>query len=83
MSPPMKSLEQMVLQGTISHLDNPIIKWMGGNVEAVRNHAGDIKPDKRQVHRRIDGMVAGVMGLDRALRDVDDGFGDYDEIRLI
>jgi len=41
--------------------------------------AGNIKPDKEKSTERIDGAVALIMALDRALRHRDDGGGVYND----
>jgi phage terminase large subunit-like protein len=43
---------------------------MADNVVARQDPAGNIKPDKAKSRSRIDGIVAGIMALDRALRHV-------------
>lgn len=70
-SPVMKSVESMVLSGQISHLGNPVLKWMGGNVTAIRDSGGNIRPDKRSDKRRIDGIVAGLMAMASSIENVD------------
>lgn len=68
MSPPMKELEKLVLSGKIAHGGNPVLTWMADNLVAREDPAGNIKPDKEKSTEKIDGMVALIMGLDRALR---------------
>lgn len=70
MSPPMKRLEELIVGGKLAHGDNPVLTWMAYNLVAVRDPAGNIKPDKRDQEKKIDGMVALIMGLDRATRHV-------------
>ena len=68
MSAPMKELEKMVLGHTLAHGNNPVLTWMADNLVAREDPAGNIKPDKEKSTERIDGMVALIMGLDRATR---------------
>ncbi len=68
MSSPMKELEKLVLSGQIRHGGNPVLTWMAGNLVAREDPAGNIKPDKQKSTEKIDGMVALIMGLDRAIR---------------
>lgn len=68
MSPPMKKLEELIVGGKLGHGDNPVLNWMAHNLVATKDPAGNIKPDKRRSREKIDGMVATVMGLDRATR---------------
>ena len=68
MSPPMKELEKIVLSGQLAHGGNQVLTWMADNLVAREDPAGNIKPDKEKSVERIDGMVALIMGLDRAIR---------------
>jgi phage terminase large subunit-like protein len=68
MSPPMKELEKLILAGRLAHGNNPVLTWMADNLVARTDPAGNIKPDKERSRERIDGMVALIMALDRALR---------------
>jgi phage terminase large subunit-like protein len=68
MSPPSKELEKLLLGGHVRHGGNPVLTWMADNVVARQDPAGNIKPDKSKSTERIDGIVALIMALDRALR---------------
>lgn len=68
MSEPMKRLLEMILKGELNHGNNPVLTWMAGNVVAAQDPAGNIKPDKSKSRYRIDGIVALIMALDRAVR---------------
>lgn len=71
MSPPMKELERLYLDEKLAHGNNPVLNWMADNLVAVADPAGNIKPDKAKSRERIDGMVALIMGVDRAVRQMD------------
>lgn len=68
MSMPMKEFLKLILARQIAHDGNPVLRWMADNVVARQDPAGNIKPDKARSRTRIDGIVATIMGLDRALR---------------
>jgi len=68
MSGPMKELEKLVLGHRLAHGNNPVLTWMADNLVARQDPAGNIKPDKAKSREKIDGIVALIMGLDRALR---------------
>lgn len=68
MSPPMKELEKLVLGHRLAHGNNPVLSWMADNLVAREDAAGNIKPDKERSREKIDGMVALIMALDRAIR---------------
>lgn len=79
MSGPMKELEKLVLQHRIAHGNNPVLTWMADNLVAREDPAGNIKPDKEKSREKIDGMVALIMGLDRALRHTGGGRSVYED----
>ena len=50
------------------------------NIFIKTDPAGNIKPDKEKSTEKIDGVVATIMALDRAIRcGLDDGESVYDE----
>jgi len=71
MSNPTKELLSLVIGRKIVHGGNPVLRWMADCVSVLQDPAGNIKPvkpDRRKNSSRIDGIVAAVMGLDRAMR---------------
>ena len=81
MSPPSKELMRMVLEQTLAHNGHPVLRWMMDNIFIRRDSAGNIKPDKEKSTEKIDGAVALIMALDRAIRCGFDDTSDsiYDE----
>lgn len=71
MSPPMKELEKLILGGQLGHGGHPVLAWMADNLVARMDPAGNIKPDKEKSREKIDGVVALIMALDRAMRRYD------------
>ena len=69
MSPPTKELMKLTLEKKISHGGNPVLRWMMDNIHIKMDPAGNIKPDKEKSTEKIDGAVATIMALDRALRN--------------
>ena len=69
MSPPTKELMKLVLEQRIAHGGNVPLRWMMDNVFVRTDPAGNIKMDKEKSTERIDGAVATVMALDRAIRN--------------
>jgi len=67
-SPPTKELMKLVLEKKISHGGNPVLRWNADNLVVRLDPAGNVKPDKEKSTEKIDGVVAMIMGLDRALR---------------
>jgi phage terminase large subunit-like protein len=75
MSAPTKDLQRMLLVGTpehpiIRHGGNPALRWMVDNFAVAMDPAGNVKPDKANAGDKIDGVVALIMALSRALASV-------------
>ena len=68
MSPPTKELMKLVLEQHIAHGGHPVLRWMMDNIFIRGDPAGNIKPDKEKSTEKIDGAVATIMALDRAIR---------------
>ncbi len=85
MSPPTKELMKLTLEERIAHGGHPVLRWMMDNIYIKTDPAGNIKPDKEKSTEKIDGAVATIMALDRAIRCGPGNSGDsvYDERGLI
>ena len=84
MSPPTKELMKLVLEERIAHGGHPVLRWMMDNVCARTDPAGNVKMDKEKSTETIDGAVATVMALDRAIRcGNDNGESVYDTRGLL
>ncbi|WP_147565134.1 terminase large subunit [Clostridium tyrobutyricum] len=68
MSPPTKELMKITLEQKIAHGGHPVLSWMMDNIFVRTDPAGNIKPDKEKSTEKIDGSVALIMALDRAIR---------------
>jgi phage terminase large subunit-like protein len=68
MSPPTKELMKLTLEERIAHGGHKVLRWMMDNVFVRQDPAGNIKMDKEKSTEKIDGAVATVMALDRAIR---------------
>ena len=78
MSPPTKELMKLTLEERIAHGANPVLRWMMDNVFVRQDPAGNIKMDKEKSTEKIDGAVATVMALDRAIRNMGSASSVYD-----
>jgi phage terminase large subunit-like protein len=67
MTMPCKALEAAVVGLRLRHAGHPVLRWMAANVAAQRDAADNIKPDKEASSEKIDGIVAGLMAIGRAL----------------
>lgn len=84
MSPPTKELMKLTLEERIAHGGHPVLRWMMDNIFIKTDPAGNIKPDKEKSTEKIDGAVATIMALDRAIRNGgNDGVSVYDERGLL
>ena len=68
-SPPTKELMKLVLEKRVAHGGQPVLKWMMDNVFIRKDPAGNIKPDKEKSTEKIDGAVAMILALERAIRN--------------
>ena len=84
MSPPTKELMKLVLEEKLAHGGHPVLRWCVDNIFVRTDPAGNIKPDKEKSTERIDGAVALIMALDRAIRNQGSDLGSvYDERGLL
>lgn len=80
MSPPTKELMKLTLEQKLAHGGHPVLRWMMDNIFIRTDPAGNIKADKEKSTEKIDGAVATIMGLDRAIRCGNDaGASVYDD----
>jgi len=66
---PTKAFEKAVISRKLRHGGNPLLRWMADCCTIYADGNGNIrpvKPDRLKDTRRIDGIVAAIMGLDRA-----------------
>jgi len=67
MSMPTKTLEELVLSKRLDHGSHPVLAWNIANVVLETDAAGNIKPSKARSKDRIDGAVALILAISRAL----------------
>jgi len=69
MSDPMKELEAAIVSGRFHHDGHPIMTWCVGNVVGKYLPGNDdvVRPIKQGDHNKIDGAVALIMAIGRAL----------------
>ena len=70
-SEPMKTLEALVLQRKLVHDGDPVLTWMASNVVAHLDAKDNIYPRKERAENKIDGIVALIMALSRAIKPGD------------
>ena len=63
MAPAVDALEAMLLNGTLVHDANPVLRMCAANASVTQDPAGNRKFDKRRQNARIDMMVALAMAV--------------------
>jgi phage terminase large subunit-like protein len=67
MSEPMKQLDALMRSGKLIHDGNPITAWCLANVTAQVDRKDNVYPRKERDSEKIDGAVALIMALGRAM----------------
>lgn len=67
MSPTIRDFEIMLLDKRLVIANNSLLTWMAQNVVATEDPAGNVKYDKNKSKQKIDGVIAMLMGLARAI----------------
>jgi phage terminase large subunit-like protein len=70
-SEPMKTVEALVLQKKLVHDGDPVLAWMASNVVAHLDAKDNIYPRKERPENKIDGIVALIMAISRAIKPGD------------
>ncbi len=73
MSPAMKELEAAIESGRFHHPNNPVLNWMAANVTNKEDKKQNYFPDKEKAEFKIDGIVAAIMGVGRAMFEPEAG----------
>lgn len=75
MSDPMKELEAAIVSGRFHHDGHPIMTWCIGNVVGKHLPGNDdvVRPIKQGAHNKIDGAVALIMAIGRAMAAAQEG----------
>ena len=59
---------KLTLEQRLAHSGHPVLLWMMDNIYIRTDPAGNVKADKEKSTEKIDGAVATIIGLDRAIR---------------
>jgi len=79
MAAPTKRLEEFVLTKHLAHGGHPVLRWMASNVSVELDAAGNMKPSKKKSDEKIDGIVALIMALGRAMLEPAEAGSVYEE----
>ena len=67
MAPATAELGRLLKAGMLQHGGHPILRWNAGNAVVKQDPAGNLKPDKEKATGRIDGVVALLDAVGRAV----------------
>ena len=67
MAAPTRELEKLIVSKKLAHGGNPVTRWMAANVAVAQDPAGNLRPAKDKSTERIDGIVALIMAIGRAM----------------
>lgn len=81
-SEPMKYVEALILKKDIEFQKDPVLMWMFGNVVAALDKKDNIFPNKERAENKIDGVVALIMAMGRAIIH-NEGQSAYDDRGII
>ena len=74
----------MIVGRTLRHNENPVMRWMASHIAIDTNATDDIKPTKERSAEKIDGFVALIMAIGRAIVTPEEKSGSvYDERGLL
>lgn len=77
MSPGTKELDRLAANHKMHHGQNPVLRWMAGNVEIEEDKRENRMPKKSSENARIDGIAATIIALVRAMADESTGQSVY------
>ena len=64
---PTRELEKLIVSRKLAHGDNAVTRWMAANLAVAQDPAGNLKPAKDRSTERVDGIVALIMAIGRAM----------------
>ncbi len=71
LSEPTSYFLKLVKDGNIVHSGNPVLTWMISNMSILTDAAGNIKPDKSDYNKKIDGVAAVLNTFAYLIHEVD------------
>lgn len=78
MNRPTQRLAELVADELLAHGGNPVLRWMASNLTVDTDHTEAVKPNKHKSRNRIDGIVALICAIQRAVSASDDGPSVYE-----
>jgi phage terminase large subunit-like protein len=62
-----KKMADLVVLGLFNHLGNPVLAWNAKNARGRTDVNANICPDKKRSREKIDGVVASIIAISRAI----------------
>jgi phage terminase large subunit-like protein len=77
---PTTEFERLVIAGKLEHNGHPILTWQAGNTAVTTDNNNNKRPVKppHGDHRKIDGVVGGIMALGLLTQNSDGGVSVYE-----
>jgi len=79
LAPAMDELERLLLKKQLAHGGNPVLRWMFDNMNVKADENGNVRPVKDKKSEKIDGMLALIMALYRAVMSIGEAPSVYDK----
>jgi phage terminase large subunit-like protein len=79
LSESMKEIESLIVDGRLHHDGHPVLRWMMSNVTAKVDAKDNVFPRKESKENKIDGAVALITAMSRALASEGPRSSVYDE----
>jgi phage terminase large subunit-like protein len=83
LSEPMKALQAAIVSGRFHHNGDPVLEWMASNVVAYVDAKENMYPRKERPENKIDGIVALIMAMNRAVVEQQSGPSVYETRGLL
>jgi len=77
-SPAMKEIEKLIYECILVHGGNPVMRWMFGNLAVKKDENENVRPVKDKSTGRIDGVVALINAMARAMLHEDESTSIYE-----
>jgi len=66
---PCNHFNRLIKEGLLRHNNNPVLKWMAGNVAVQKGNNGQMYPVKKGSFGKIDGIMAAIMATGLTILD--------------
>lgn len=68
---PTKEFIASIADVKFAHGNNPVLTWNAGNLSTEEDASGNLRPSKKRSPEKIDGCVAVITGLSRAILNIE------------